>query len=90
MSNYSFYILSNDIFIIKSSINKNWYRNLLKILKINKYVINVDKKYIISILVIYRLLIMWISLEIIVDKILDLKYNKKVDEKYWPIYFKVV
>lgn len=77
MSNYSFYILSNDIFIIKSSINKNWYRNLLKILKINKHVINVDKKYIISILVIYRLLIMWISLEIIVDKILDLKYNKK-------------
>lgn len=77
MSNYSFYILSKDIFIIKSSINKNWYRNLLKILKINKYVINVDKKYIISILVIYRLLIMWISLEIIVDKILDLKYNKK-------------
>lgn len=77
MSNYSFYILSNDIFIIKSSINKNWYRNLLKILKINKHVINVDKKYIISILVIYRLLIMWINLEIIVDKILDLKYNKK-------------
>lgn len=77
MSNYSFYILSKDIFIIKSSINKNWYRNLLKILKINKHVINVDKKYIISILVIYRLLIMWISLEIIVDKILDLKYNKK-------------
>lgn len=77
MSNYSFYILSNDIFIIKSSINKNWYRNLLKILKINKHVINVDKKYIISILVIYRLLIMWISLATIVDKILDLKYNKK-------------
>ena len=77
MSNYSFYILSNDIFIIKSSINKNWYRNLLKILKINKHVINVDKKYIISILVIYRLLIMWISLAIIVDKILDWKYNKK-------------
>lgn len=77
MSNYSFYILSKDIFIIKSSINKNWYRNLLKILKINKHVINVDKKYIISILVIYRLLIMWISLAIIVDKILDWKYNKK-------------
>lgn len=77
MSNYSFYILSKDIFIIKSSINKNWYRNLLKILKINKHVINVDKKYIISILVIYRLLIMWISLATIVDKILDLKYNKK-------------
>ena len=77
MSNYSFYILSKDIFIIKSTINKNWYRNLLKILKINKHVINVDKKYIISILVIYRLLIMWISLAIIVDKILDWKYNKK-------------
>ena len=47
-----------------------------------------DKKYIISILVKYTLLIMWISLEMTVDNILDLKFNKKIYELF-VYHFKI-